>query len=436
MQLSTLFRMLIGNRQSIVAIAGCRNSLWLGALFVLSAGFAREYDGEDLFHEPWHLLLPLLASLVTSFVLFSILYLAIRQHSATPVAFLPSYRRFLSLYWMTAPLAWLYAIPVEHFMTAGDAVQTNLWLLGIVSVWRVLLISRCSSVLFGSSFTASFILVMLFADTLALIILFLTPLPVFNIMGGIRLSESEAIIQSTALAVQFFGLATWLIWFIAGSVICGMEKRHWHPVQFEMETSNSVSKPLWTMGILALLVWPFVLPRSQPPQQLRRAVEEDLENGRIEQALQMMSKHDRESFPPHWDPPPRPGYGEHSPPLIRVLEYVTEQPVSDWVRDIYLDKLTSQMENSFGYDSLNWIGDDEFGAYMDMFENSVETREIVKSKSTAFTRYLEYGVDRTEIRKPQIRSLLETLGVDIPIANSPDSSDSPEEVNKAVDPTP
>ena len=42
-------------------------------LFVISAGFAREYDGEDLLHQPWHVLLPLVTSLITSLLLFVLL---------------------------------------------------------------------------------------------------------------------------------------------------------------------------------------------------------------------------------------------------------------------------------------------------------------------------------------------------------------------------
>src|SRR5262245_51273237 len=45
--ITTLLRYLTGSREAIVAIAGNRNALWVGFLFVLSAGFAREYDGED-----------------------------------------------------------------------------------------------------------------------------------------------------------------------------------------------------------------------------------------------------------------------------------------------------------------------------------------------------------------------------------------------------
>jgi len=59
MGIGTLLRYLIGDRKAILAIAGSRHSLWIGFLFVLSAGLAREYDGEDLLHEPWHALIPL-----------------------------------------------------------------------------------------------------------------------------------------------------------------------------------------------------------------------------------------------------------------------------------------------------------------------------------------------------------------------------------------
>jgi hypothetical protein len=55
MQVRTIFLYLIGNRQAILDIAADRRWLGIGALFVLSAGLAREYDQEDLVHEPWFL---------------------------------------------------------------------------------------------------------------------------------------------------------------------------------------------------------------------------------------------------------------------------------------------------------------------------------------------------------------------------------------------
>jgi hypothetical protein len=70
-------------------------------LFVLSAGLAREYDAEDLWRKPWHVLLPLAASLVGSFVLYLLVravgFLQLRK---TPD--LPGYGVFLGLYWLIA----------------------------------------------------------------------------------------------------------------------------------------------------------------------------------------------------------------------------------------------------------------------------------------------------------------------------------------------
>src|SRR5260370_5135520 len=117
MRIRTLLLFLIGQRQAILDLAADRRSLWIGCVFVLSAGFAREYDGKDLLHEPWHLALPYAASLVSSFLLFAVLFEAAREHHWQGPGFWRSYRSFLSLFWMTAPLAWIYAIPFERFMT-------------------------------------------------------------------------------------------------------------------------------------------------------------------------------------------------------------------------------------------------------------------------------------------------------------------------------
>jgi len=40
---------------------------------------------------------------------------------------------------LTSPLAWLYAVPVERFLSIEMAISVNLWFLGIVAAWRVVL---------------------------------------------------------------------------------------------------------------------------------------------------------------------------------------------------------------------------------------------------------------------------------------------------------
>ena len=144
MSIITLLKFLVGNREAILQIGRTPAVLWLGGLFVLSAGFAREYDGKDLLAEPWHLAIPFAASLATSFLLFCLVYAIALARGIDRQPFLNAYRSFLTLYWMTSPLAWLYAIPVERMYSAGDAMRANLWLLGIVALWRVaLMTARC-----------------------------------------------------------------------------------------------------------------------------------------------------------------------------------------------------------------------------------------------------------------------------------------------------
>lgn len=346
MRVSTLLRFLLGQRQAIDDIANCRTALWVGAIFVLSAGFAREYNQEDLLHAPWYLVIPLVASLATSLVLYSLFFIAIRHEDAEPISFLPFYRRFLTLYWMTAPLAWLYAIPVESFLSAADSVRVNLSLLGLVSLWRVLLITRCASVLFGASYLAAFFIVMFFADTLALGILYFTPLPILNVMGGIPLTESEAVVVDAALIVGFFGGLSWLLWLIAAAIVL-TSKNDWIPLELKTGTTARVSKPLWTLAILSLLVWIVVLPQTQPKQQLRRLVETDLLNGHVEQGIKLMSSHDRGDFPPHWDPPPWPGYGQQKPSLDEVVNILRDLSQNSWIIEIHREKITRQLNRTY-----------------------------------------------------------------------------------------
>jgi len=209
----TIARFLVGDREAIERIARSRNAIWLGMVFVLSAGFAREYDGESLLHEPWHVLLPLAASIATSLILF-VMISFVGMMRGREIRILSLYPRFLGLFWMTAPLAWLYAIPVERFMTAGSATEMNLNFLVIVALWRVVLMVRIVIYAFGAktNVTATMI-VLFFADIVMLVAVSLIPRPVVGLMGGIRGSEGAlAIVLFTDTTMMLGGL-TLPIWF-------------------------------------------------------------------------------------------------------------------------------------------------------------------------------------------------------------------------------
>jgi hypothetical protein len=353
MTIRTLLRYLIGDRQAILTLAVDRRALWLGFLFVLSAGFAREYDGEDLLHEPWHLLIPAAASLATSFLLFLITDGLVRaKHPAkpgmgSPPSFFAAYRMFLTLFWLTAPLAWLYAIPYERFLSAVGATQANLWTLGLVALWRVALMVRVVSVLMGYQVLAALCLVMTLADIEALFALQFVPVPIIDVMGGIRLTESERLMKSAAMVVLQGGICSLPIWLIGTVWACVVSKPAWQ-VDPAAPGKSSRSWPMWALACGSLAIWTVILPFTQPEQILKRRVEQQFAAGQIAAALAEMSAHSPDDFPPHWDPPPKPSFG--LTPVLEVLEAMAEEPPAPWVQSLYLAKLRLRLGTWYLHD--------------------------------------------------------------------------------------
>ncbi len=405
MSIATLLKYLVGERTAILRIASTRSAIWLGALFVLAAGFAREYDAKDLSSEPWFLVVPLAASLTTSLLLFSLVFAVGERKRVDRRPFWSAYRPFLALYWMTAPLALLYALPVERFLSDPGATATNLALLGIVSVWRVSLMVRVVNVYFGAPVLAAFVLVMLFADTVALGVLYFTPVPIFNIMGGIPLSASDRLIQGAALWVGCLGVPTWLVWFV-GAFFVSSTAKAWDPARPEAAPNGRVQASLWCLAGIMILGFGPAMPFTQPEQQLRHTVETAFFEGRIDEAIATMSRHRLPDFPPHWDPPPWHAYRNSSPPLLDVLEEVIERPdCAEWVRAVYLQRLRSQLDRGFFAIAL-WpdIDPSEKDRYVRIFERM----PLEESDAVRFDWLLMREEDTA--RKDRLRALVKSAG--------------------------
>ena len=216
----TVLRFLLFRRDAITDVASSRSAFWIGLMFVIAAGFAREYDGEYLIAEPWHLVLPLAASLIGCAAMVLVTYFFLKCNGEKESSLIEIFRSFLNVYWMTAPLALVYGLPVERFFDPGNATRANLYLLAIVAVWRVALMIRCVFVLCGTSVWRSAIVVLLFSDVLAMIALYYAPGPIFMIMGGVRLTESEQIILSVRMFLTLLCYGTILIWAIGYVCVC------------------------------------------------------------------------------------------------------------------------------------------------------------------------------------------------------------------------
>ena len=337
MGVGTLLGFLIGDRMAILTLAGHRRAWIIGLVFVLSAGLAREYDNEDLLHEPWYLLLPLGASFVSSFVLYCVLYGIGALWRGDGPSFLAAYLGFLNLFWMTAPLAWLYAIPYERMMDPVSATGANLCTLAIVSIWRVALMMRVAVVLMGMGPWSAIFRVMAYADGVALTVLYFLPFPIIEIMGGAHLPGAEGMVRGAAQNVLCFGGGSFLIWVIAAAICAS--KTCWQ-VRPDQAANPAIRWPLRILALASLAIWPAILPFTQPEQQLRRRVECAFRQGRHADGLAEMSFHTLSDFPPHWEPPPRFLQGDRMDMILDVWEAIIQDPPASWVRERYMKKLT------------------------------------------------------------------------------------------------
>jgi len=342
---------LIGRRDAILRLAGNRSTFWVGFLFVLSAAFAREYDGEDLLAEPWRLLIPHAASVASSLLLFLLLVVASRMYRGGAKSVGRRYLQFLSLYWMTAPLAWLYAIPVERFLSAPDSVRANLWLLGLVAIWRVVLIIRVICVLYGTTPASAGVLVLTFGDALVFVLMQTVDVPLLQVMGGVRLSESEQIIASTAEILIFLSVITAPIWLILTLLVLYRGSQDWQAEIDPPQLSRGVTLGLQTLVVASVAIWIIVLPITQPEQRLRSQVDRLVEQNRLDDAIALLESAGPESFPPYWSPPPRVTRGGIDVSLvIAILKHLQEPESPAWLRDIYWGKFGDAMRNSFSFD--------------------------------------------------------------------------------------
>lgn len=262
---------MFGSGDAILTLVRSKHALWIGLIFVFSAAFAREYDAEYIPRRPWVLLVPLGASLVSSFLLWVVLWFVANLSSRKRPPFWANYRAFLGLFWLTAPLAWLYAIPVERFLEPGPAVYANYALLGVVAAWRVFLMIRVAQVFTGrTGFTAATV-VLLFGDAALLLALMASPWPVIEIMSGARRSEVQAAhldVIGTGFCWAVLGLPLLMILAMTGMIAAEKQRRSDGRVYAPLTTPSFLSpatRSLWVLTFFSLLVWTAVLPFTQPP---------------------------------------------------------------------------------------------------------------------------------------------------------------------------
>ena len=411
----TIFRYLCGDPRAILRIAKTPSSFWVGLLFVFSAAIARIYDGQDILGEPWHLFVPFGASLLTATILFLMLQLVLAPWGMPSWKVLHRYRAFVSLYWMTAPLAWLYAIPVERFLSAHDSAIANVVLLGFVAAWRVILISRVAAVFYREP-SGAFLVVMLFADTLTLFLAYHSIiLVVMREMSGVstELPESEKVLLHALQLVMIFGVLTWLIWF-GGTCSLFFQKRRAARGRIAPNQlgSQKTDRSAWLLAFASILIWIPMLPFTQPAQQLRSSVEYDLCNGHIERGIETMSKHTLSDFPPFWAPPRR-EIRDRTPLVFDVLEVIYEKEnTASWVREWYESQFALYLKKRGDSSFLFYMEHGEFDRVVGFFEKLPNDSPFLRAHIPFFKVHIHRGNgqgDRDE-RRQRLIAILTRLG--------------------------
>lgn len=335
MQLRDLFAFLIGRRQAIINIAVSRAAIPIGALLVLSAGLARDYDRADLLSEPWRLAIPFAASLAISWLLWNTLWRSARKHSATPIPFWRGYRGFLAIYWATAPLAWLYAIPWERWLSPLDAVRANLVTLGVVSIWRVALMCRAVAVLTGCGAPVAISLVLAVSCVATFVVSATSPVPPLALMGGIQPPDDQVLLADAATVGWLSSCAAFPI-LLSAATLLHIQRKIWAFPHMEIQPPTG-TRGSWTFAAVSVAAWIPILFFTQPQQHNRGLVERAVRAQDYAAAAQVFVGRSRADFPAGWRPPPWIFVDRRAEGCVAMLDECYRLAAPNWIRDEYTD---------------------------------------------------------------------------------------------------
>jgi hypothetical protein len=397
MKPSTWLGYLLGRERAIHGLAEDRATLWTGIVLVLLTSIARNYDQTFILEKPFRWLLgSLLFSLISGTWLYLVVYgWFVRRVAADADGRKPRFwgrwRTFMGLFWMTAPVAWLYAIPVERFFDSLTAAKANLTLLAIVSLWRVILMARVIQCLTGARMHAVLLWV-LFAAAMEILVVFFFggafAKALMAGMGGMRNSPEETFLVNASSAV--LGVTFWSVpvVFILALLIGRSSQGNDLPAPVRSQPGHG-----WL--VILALVWAAVavLPQIQVSRNVH--LEKLILAQKHREALDYLATHRSTDFAPARVLAPNAfehGIFSDLPACFGVVE--TNDPV--WVRTHLLRRLDQMLShyiphwdrkamNSYTYDEqvqhiasgTGWHdpGAAEIGRLLDGLERIPEGRE-------------------------------------------------------------
>lgn len=417
----TVFLYLTGHAGAVREVAASRSAWWVGALLVLSAGLAREYDQAYLPYAGIRVFYPLVAS----FAAVCILHLFIEWfvgERIDPLApqgaslerhaprYGNSFRAFLGLFWMTAPAAWLYAIPVERFYDARGAAVANAYLLLAVSVWRVALFTRAVCVATGAGWARVLGAILLPSSVMMGIGSLVTGLSLIRMMGGMRLSPAEQVVED-ASGIAFLASLAGFVLSIVLLLCAGRRTRG-----TRLPAPAEPGAPWIALAAVAVLwIPPTLFAQGELGHAHRVKVlmwKEDYRG-----ALAYLSEVPRGKFPPNWQLPPDP-YEMFSTRELPKVFAALDGSEADWVRAGYLKSMDVLLKHDFEIHRWMWFKQEDFVGVLEALGRIPEGRDWAQAHREALVKVHDNGVDVSTADANEgharRRACLATLGIEVP----------------------
>ncbi len=335
---------LFGHRRAIERIAATPSAILVGAILVLSAGLARNYDHLDLLQQPSWFLGPFIASLVSTFFIW--LWLLTGLNLNQPKQKINDTLTFLNLIWLTAPCAWLYAIPVEMYTDLTTATKWNIAFLAIVALWRVAIIVRAVTILSGAPWFRVTLLVMAPASCEMLVGSFFKSLSLIGIMGGVRLPPHQELLREatgfTAGASFWIFIASCiLLFFIKGRAITPLNRD-----KAGIPRTAIITSVIFLLSFIALAI-PF-----QSALQNRHQLEKLIAANDYTAAIAFASARQRSDFPAIHYLAPSPDDYNMSYPLEPLDMLPANAP--QWLRDEWTHNAIVAVTSSVPRSEEDW----------------------------------------------------------------------------------
>lgn len=341
MTTTAILRYQFGDAESIRQIAVSRASFWIGAALALITAIPRNYDQFHISEQTWKWILgPLGFSLISGSWIYLVAYRdasvwGIKQAGLKRTGPLNDWMSFMGLFWMTAPIAWIYALPVERAFDSIAAAKANLTLLGVVSVWRVWLMTRAIRVACNMDARKVFCCVYCAVSAEVFMVAFFGGAFAKSLMagmGGMRNSPEETILLDGIGAAMFVSFWTFPIAFVA--MLAWGRKGPATPLP-ERIAGKFPAAPI----SIAAAAWVAVAIAPQLQAARNARLDALVENGEFAKAVAFMSEHQPGDFAPARQLPPR-AYERTVYQQLPAMLQATDSATAPWIQD----HLTAQLD--------------------------------------------------------------------------------------------